>query len=647
MLKSTQTLLILLIISSLQSVFSQDIKFGEISKDALQEQFYHKDSSANAAYLFKYRNTYIDGMNLVTEVHHIIKIYNKEGFDFATKKIALYKANSSDEKVSGLKAVTYNLVNGNIEIEKLSKDAIFKTEYHKRLNHYTFTMPKVKEGSIIEYKYSIYSPFLTNIDEYKFQHSIPVKKLYSKLYTPAFFKFNIKVKGYLPVIPKRSHKRDVRIAADVNITEYIMSDVPALEEEPFVDNIDNYRSGVEYELVAVHYTTHTKYYSQTWNDVAKSVNKFNTYRNELKKSSYYKNDLDEVLLNISSFDERSNKIFDFVKSKVKWNEVDGISSYNGLPKAYKTGTGNVADINLLMVSMMRYAGLKANPILLSTRDNGIPLYPTIDGLNYVICGVELNNDVILLDATSKYSSQNILPVRVMNWYGRLIKEDDTMDNIILTPITPSRASTIMNVKISSEGNIEGRIRNIYKKHNGLAFRKKYSEISNNDYLLEIENKNGNIEIEDYKVDNLEKISGSVIENYSFVKEDHVEIIDNKMYFSPLLFLKENKNPFVLEERLFPIDYAFPWNKKLQIIIKIPEDYTIESIPEPIKFKLPNDIGEFSYMIKKTSNNNIQLMCSTTMKFSKISSDQYLFLKQFYNQIIIKETEKIVLTKNII
>jgi len=645
MLKLAQFLLLFLIIIYFQTGYSQDLKFGEISKETLEESIYPLDSSANAAYLFKYRNTYIDGVNLVTEVHHIIKIYNKDGFDFATKKISLYKNGGTRENISNLKAYTYNLLNAEIVKEKLAKESIFRTEYHKRLDHYTFTMPKVKEGSIIEYKYKITSPFFTNIDEYKFQHAIPVKKLYSKLYTPAFFKFNRKVKGFLQVIPKRSNKRDARIGAIVNITEYSLSDIPALEEEPFVDNIDNYRSGVEYELIAVYYSGYTKYYSQTWNDVAKSVNDYSTYKYELNKNSYYKKELEEVLAGVVTLEEKSKKIFDFVKSKVKWNDVDGISVYNGMPKAYKTGIGNVADINLMMVSMMRYAGLEANPILLSTRDNGIPVFPTINGLNYVICGVKLNNKIIKLDATSKYSAQDILPIRVMNWFGQLLNDNDTMDNIILAPTRPGLKSTMIDVKISSEGNIEGDIRNVYKNHNGLLFREYYSGMSKNDYLLEIENNNGNIEIEEHKVDNLEKISSPVTENYSFSKEEHIEIIDNKMYFSPLLFFKENKNPFVLEKRLFPIDFSFPWDKKIQLIIKIPNGYTIESIPESIKFKLPNDIGEFSFIIRKTPTNDIQLLCSTKMKFSKVSVSQYPFLKQFYSQIIKKETEKIVLVKN--
>lgn len=130
MRQSTFTVIIFLFIKSV--IFSQKIKLGEITKEELQENQYSLDSSANAAFLYNYRSTYIDGQNLVTEVHHKIKIYNKEGLDYATKKIKLYKSGSSRESVNGLKAYTYNLINNEIVKNTLSKDAIFKTEYHKR-----------------------------------------------------------------------------------------------------------------------------------------------------------------------------------------------------------------------------------------------------------------------------------------------------------------------------------------------------------------------------------------------------------------------------------------------------------------------------------------------------------------------------------
>ncbi|MDP5092906.1 MAG: hypothetical protein NWQ17_06325, partial [Polaribacter sp.] len=55
--------------------FSQDYKFGKVSKEELEEKFHPIDSTAEAAYLFNYRRSYFDfnqtkgGFDLITEVH--------------------------------------------------------------------------------------------------------------------------------------------------------------------------------------------------------------------------------------------------------------------------------------------------------------------------------------------------------------------------------------------------------------------------------------------------------------------------------------------------------------------------------------------------------------------------------------------------
>lgn len=109
MKKLILTLTITLIVINLNA---QDYKFGKISKEELNEQFYPLDSSANAVILYKKRYTYFDfvqnqGFQVVTEVQERIKIYNSEGFDWATKEIRFYKSSDSKESVSGVKATTY------------------------------------------------------------------------------------------------------------------------------------------------------------------------------------------------------------------------------------------------------------------------------------------------------------------------------------------------------------------------------------------------------------------------------------------------------------------------------------------------------------------------------------------------------------
>ena len=117
-----------------------------------------------------------------------------------------------------------------------------------------------------------------------------------------------------------------------------------------------------------------------------------------------------------------------------WN--GNISKYKdlGVKKAFQERTGNVADINLMFIAMLRSAGIDANPVLLSTRKNGIPIVPTLKGLNYVIAAARNDEgNYYLMDATSKYSIPNLLPTRTNNWNGHFVTENGLNKTISLAP----------------------------------------------------------------------------------------------------------------------------------------------------------------------------------------------------------------------
>ena len=106
-------------------LFAQNYKFGKVSKEEIQEKFYPLDSTADAAYLNKYERRYYDfngsdGITLVTEIVERIKIYNKEGFKYATKSIAYYDPDSREgDRLGSIKAYTYFLDGENVEKVKL------------------------------------------------------------------------------------------------------------------------------------------------------------------------------------------------------------------------------------------------------------------------------------------------------------------------------------------------------------------------------------------------------------------------------------------------------------------------------------------------------------------------------------------------
>ena len=637
------------------STYAQDYKFGKVSEDEVKEEFYPLDSTADAAYLYKYRRSYFNfiqdkGFQLITEVHHRIKIYSKEGFDYATKSISYYYPEvGENESISNIKGYTYNIENGKLEKEKLSKSSVFKEKTNKYTTKVKITMPNIKVGSVIEYKYEIISPYATSIGDVEFQKGIPIKKLDSQLEFPEYYTFNKMSKGFYNVPMKTSSKPnsigDLRFTT--NVFTFEDENIPALKnDEAFVANIDNYRGGMKFELSNTNFIAiggSFKNYTTSWENISKEIYKSSAFGSELDKSSYYKDDLNALLQNAKTDSDKLISIFQFVKSKVKWNGFYGKYTDKGVRSAYKENVGNVAEINLILTSMLREAGLNANPVLVSSRGNGIPLYPTFNGFDYLISIVQFpDNSYVLLDATEPYSLPNVLPVRALNWDGRLVTKDGNSSWIKLSSTNYATEENMIMAKITDDLTIEGLARTKFENLNALNFRRNYNHIKE-DELIEKYEEDNKVEVENFKISNKEELGQPVARIVQFLSEDLIETINNKVYIEPLLFLTQRKNPFKLDERKFPVDFGTAWKDVNRVSIDIPEGYTVESLPETMAIALPENVGIFKYQVQQAGN-KIKVFCSLEFNSPIIPAQYYVYLKDFYGKLVKKESEKIVLVK---
>jgi len=94
---------------------------------------------------------------------------------------------------------------------------------------------------------------------------------------------------------------------------------------------------------------------------------------------------------------------------------------------------------------------------------------------------------------------------------------------------------------------------------------------------------------------------------------------------------------------YPVDFKYPTQKKYTINLEVPEDYKVESMPENKSFGLPDNLGVFKF--RAVSNGNkIQLIVTQDVNASMIPASYYGALKEYYNQMIAKESEKIILSK---
>lgn len=652
-------------------VSAQEFKLGKVSITELQEKQHPKDSIAVAAILFEkgkidFEYTQSDGFKMITEVTTRIKIYKKEGYEWASKAVGYNVGSSSKDILTFSDVVTYNLVDGKVEKTKLKSDGLFDEKVNKYWNQKKITLPNVKVGSIIEYKYTISSSRFSELTEWSFQSSIPVNYSEFRTLIPEYFVYNPNLKGFIsPKISKENMSKSLsysyrpstrpgestivsttqeKLEFVENRTTYVTENLPAMKQEAYVNNISNYTTSVTHELSVMNFPNQPlKTLSTDWATVTKTIYDYDDFGLELNKTGYFEDDIKSVLNGLNTPIEKIVAVFNHVKKSVKWNGYYGYSCNDGVKKAYKDKTGNVAEINLMLTAMLRYAGLTANPVLVSTRSNGIALFPNRTAFNYVIAAIEVADGLILLDATEPFSSPNILPLRVLNWEGRLIRKDGSSTEVDLMPKKPSTDAVSLKYTFASTGTISGKLSRKRTDYNAMIFRNSTESAKEEVYLEKYENDNKKIEVAEYERVVDKNLNEPVIENITFTGGNLSEVINGSIYINPMLFFSLEQNPFKQETRDYPIDYGFPIIEKYNITIDIPEGYVVDTMPASIVLNMDDNLGQFKFLINK-SDIAIQMAVTLQINTPIVTTDYYEALKGFYQRMIEKQNEKIVFKK---
>jgi hypothetical protein len=668
-------IIFLLFLILAQIVVAQKHKPGKISKEELQETQNALYPDADATILYReYKSSFVynqsKGFELMTTVFERVKIYNPEGFSLGTKRIKTYNYGKDREQLEGLKAVTYNLVDGSIKKDKLSKKNVFE----KRLNNYyvgtSFTMPNLKPGSVIEYEYKISSPF-TDIGTIDLQYEVPVNKIKVELRIPDFYVYKNypnpqAAVGYTYDESEKNIEVALRGRSGLGTANYgtfgdnsqrdngtsgykerifLLEEVniPPLKNTGYVDNIDNYRAKTIWELAVIKNSEGAlKQYATTWNAVTTSIYDRDAFAGQINKSNYYQEDLDAALTGLATPEEKMNAIYRLVKSKVLWNMYRGYFPEKGVKKAYKEGEGNAADINLMLVSMLRTAALNADPVLVSTKDNGIPLFPTRYGFNYVIAQVTIAGKNYLLDATDTFAAIGLLPGRVMNWQGRVIRPNGASNWVSLYPAFVSNKLTYAQAEISPE-NTSVRVRSRLGAHYAKKYRDRNFKKSEAEQLKDLDENKEVVVFSDLNIQDLESTKENMTLSYNANAASIVEEINGDLYFSPMLFFAQKENPFKEETRTYPLFFDFPKSSKYSITIKMPEGYAVKSLPEAINVAIPGEAIRYSYLISE-ANGGLQLAVTLTISEPALVADDYGYIKAIFSQIVEKENEKVVLLK---
>ncbi|MEP0262789.1 transglutaminase domain-containing protein [Dokdonia sp.] len=663
-------LLMFLVLFMSTVVTAQEYKVGKIKKQHFEIALNDEQKAAPAVYLNKYRRTHfeyrdeLDGWVLFTTVHDVIKINSISGFSYGTKKMQLYHDGREVENIKKIEAYTYNLEDGKVKRIKMGKESIIKNRLTDNVDEVSIAIPAIRQGSIIEYQYVIESTYWA-IDDVIFQEDIPVKNAFAKIEVPQFFDYNKFVKGYLDIDPKlyvesrnenfsieqknpfggrTSRTLTSNIQYKEAVSEYSLKDIPALKKEAFVNNMDNYRVSIVYELAAVEFREGKKQTrAKSWEEVAQFLNSDDRIAGQIKRTNFLNDVSTELKSKSVATLDRVHMAYKYIQNKMTWDRSANKYRVQNLRKAYNDNAGTAYEINVLLVALLKKMGLKAAPVMASTKGHGIPIYPTINGFDYVVAAVYYNNEWILMDATGKNLYPGLLPERVMNWEGRLIKENGQSIAIPLFSKEYSSNRSLMIATIDEKGAISGKCRRNFSNSEGIYIRNTYKGISK-DRQEEILKEQINLdEVSDISF-NLDHLFKPATISFSFNTVDFTEIIGDKMYLSPQLFLIKSQNPFKSSDRVLPIDFRYPRTVENTITFTIPEDYKVVSIPANLEVNISEGLGSYKIKFKQINETSIQISSSFRNNSTLVEADAYNEIKDFYTQIVTKEKEKVVLIK---
>lgn len=673
-MKNSLLFIIIILVSYLNLNAQNDpLKWGKVDPSDLSMSVYSEDSEADAIILADYGSLRFDfstnDVNSILERHVRIKILRKSAFDRGNIEIPFYSKDRK-EKISNLKAQLI-LPNGK-EVEVDSKD-IFDEEINEYWSRKKFAFSGMEEGCILEYKYTKKSSLIYYLDEWIFQSDIPTRYSEFKTSIPDWYDYVIFNQGIKCGTESSRSSQTISFSTqvsnrtgslgassnfkmnDVSTTfldeRYFLENIPALKKESFITTMTDYYSKLSFQLKSIKYPNSALVKTtSTWAERAKELEDNPRFGDQMNRQRYIAElikDIEPHLKNIKEDQMQVDFMLNFINEKVKWNNIYGFYS-NSLDEVYKKNSAKSGEINLMFIALCREFGIESFPVLLSTRSNGKMLeeYPKTDQFNHLIAYYKIGEDQKIVDIGNPYKSTSILNEFSLNHKGWLV-DGENSQWINISPQSDVDV-TLINVKMDLDGTLQGTVSKSLTGYCAQEARENLVIDKPQNYKFfknEWQTKFPEAQLTDINFENELKVNEALKCKMNINIPQGAKVNGDFMYFSPLMGQGLNENPFKQKERSFQVDIPYPSIEQVILNISIPEGYSIEGIPDQVKIKLDESgAAIFQYLVTPSAN-SIQIIYKFIINKLQYEPEEYQVLKSFFDTVVEKSAEQIVLKKS--
>lgn len=632
-----------------------DLVYGEIPPADRFMKSYEPDTSASAVVLGEVAQMYFvkgdRGYEYSLHIHRRVKLLRSKAFD-AYSAIAIPYYHYDDlESAKVIKAQTITPAGQIYPVE--NKD-IFTERVNDRWSRISFTFPKLEEGAIVEYVSVLTSRDIVQPRTWFFQESIPVRLSVLKLFNnlPATFVTLFEGGDYLKKVKEdkegtwMAHGPTTFLAGE-NLFRMVNS--PALKKEAFITTMEDYRVRVRLQMSEViHAGGFKEQILSTWEKAAGNLNINENFGAFYHKKRFFKQlaaDLEPIVAPLASPKEKMEAIYQFISENVRYNDRDGVFPRRNPDEAYLQREATSAELNIMLLAMLKNFGINAHPLLTSTRDHGrlIQSYPIMDQFNYVMAHVDLDGEIRLLDATNPRKPSSLPSARALNHFGWVADPDKPV--WIKIEMLPSTDIYAGKLTLSANGALDGVVRATYTAYSALDEREKYFSDKKGTYWKNrLDGWVPELRLDSVVYLRAEEWKKDFINTLYFHSPEGAVSTGDYLYFPPVVYSGFRENPLQLNERTYPIDLPYPFIEQYNMTLHLPDNYVVEEMPENVDIQLPDDTGSFKLEIKRLADNRLHFIYSFSLLKTRISPNLYQDVKKMFDALIQKQGEQIVLKR---
>jgi hypothetical protein len=633
-----------------QELTPEKAEWGDVSREHLELDAHPSDSNATAIILSDVGETrFRRNGELRFERTRRIKLLTESAYDeYGTVKLS-YVHDDMMQRVKNVDGHTFILNDdGEVERFELDGDDVYEEEVDDTHGRVTFTLPNLKPGAIIEYRYEIRSKNPIFLNAWNFQHGEPT--LYSEYVAeaPENLDYAVIAKSSPQFDTKETHSVNTHVGPGVEYV-WIATEVPALRAEPFMTTLEDHRASVQFQLRGIRNPNTNRYQPilTSWTEVAEGLMGSLEFGRNLTRHQYVRRYTEKVIgdAGADTDEEKIEAIYDFVAARMSWTKEDERFVIDRqLDDVLKEQSGTTAEINMLLCSMLMHADIDARPVLISTRDHGqvMPLYPFLSQFNALVVGIPGADETTFLDATDPNRPAGLLPTRALNGQGWMVHESEPTW-IPIPPTGADQRTSLVSATLSADGTLSGSVNVSDQSYRALDGRHALDESDADAFVADDVFEGRDAEISEAEVENLDAIDKPLKTKASFEMPAYAQVAGDFLYVNPVLIGRQSENVLKSPTRQFPVNYGYPRMETYTLTLQIPEGYEVKEAPKNTRVRLGEKQGDFIRMTQ-ASGDRVMMRMTFMIRQPVFAAEQYDMLRNFYKEIVSAHAQPLVLQR---